>query len=114
MQIRKRIQTSKPTNGFEKDLERELLSFSLELSDILNKGIKFADNMEDGLVTVADSGNADTEFEVSHTLKRVPIGYLLINIDKAGIVYDSGTTWTTTKIYLKCNVANCALKLFLL
>lgn len=60
---------------------------------------------------IADTGTADTEFIVAHGLARAPVGYLVCRIDKAGIVYASGTTWTTTNIYLKCNAANAALTL---
>lgn len=114
MQIRKRIKTSVPESEFDKSLEQELLSYSLELSELLNKGIRIADNFDADVATVSDTGNADTEFAVAHTLKRVPIGFIVINNDKAGVIYDSGTTWTTTNIYLKCNVANCAVKLIVL
>jgi hypothetical protein len=60
-------------------------------------------------VDVADTGLADTEFAVAHTLGIIPSGFATKNSDKAGINYDSGgTAWTDTNIYLKNNVANCA------
>lgn len=43
-QIRRRIKTAKPETPFELALEQELLSFSLELSAILNNGLKISDN----------------------------------------------------------------------
>ena len=115
MQIRKRIKTVKPDekNEFEKSLEQELLSYSLELAQILNKGLKFSDNFNAEIKTIADSGVANSENTVAHTLKRVPAGYLVFKINKAGVVYDSGTTWTDTNIYIKCSVANCAITLLL-
>ena len=60
-------------------------------------------------LTVADSGNANTEFSVTHYLRRTPAGFIVTKSDKACSVYDSGTTWTTTTIYLKCDAANAAL-----
>ena len=60
-------------------------------------------------LTVADSGNADTEFSVTHYLGRVPSGFIVTKSDKACSVYDSGTAWTTSTIYLKCDAANVAL-----
>lgn len=113
MQIRK-IKTVTPENDFEKALEEELLSFSSLLQSMLNKGLKVADNLYAQIATVSNTGNADTEFTASHDLKGVPIGFIVINIDKAGVVYDSGTDWTSTAIYLKCNVANCNVKLIIL
>ena len=112
-QIRKRIKTAKPDekNEFEKALEQELYSFSTELAQILNKGLLFTDNFNAEIKTIADSGNADSENTVAHTLKRVPTGYIVLKINKAGIVYDSGTAWTDTNLYLKCSAANCAITL---
>ena len=113
MQIRKRIQTVKPDdkNSFEVALQQELQSFSMELSQIINKGLKFSDNFNAEILTVADSGNADTELSVAHTLKRAPIGFIVLKINKAGQVYDSGTAWTDTAIYLKCSAANAAISI---
>lgn len=113
MQIRNRIKTTNPDqkNEFEKALAAELFSFSGELAQILNKGIKFADNFNAEIKTIADSGVANSENTVAHTLKRTPIGYIVLKIDKGGVLYDSGTAWTDTDIYLKCGAANCAITL---
>lgn len=62
-------------------------------------------------LTVADTGNADAEFSITHHLSRVPIGFIITKSDAAANIYDSGTTWTTTTIYLKCDTANVALSL---
>lgn len=62
-------------------------------------------------LTVADSGNADTEFSINHHLGRVPNGYIITKSDKACCVYDSGTAWTSTTVYLKCDAANTALSI---
>ncbi len=62
-------------------------------------------------LTVSDTGNANTEFSVTHHLGRVPNGFIITKSDKACSVYDSGTAWTSTTIYLKCDAANTALSL---
>jgi hypothetical protein len=62
-------------------------------------------------VTVADSGTADVEFSGTHHLGRVPEGFLVTKINKAGVVYQGTTAWTTTAVYLKCSVANAAVTL---
>lgn len=49
---------------------------------------------------------ANTETAVAHGLARVPTKMWLKYKDRACDVYDSGTAWTTTNIYLKCSVAN--------
>ena len=114
MQIKSKIETDKPENKFEEALERALRDYTFSLSELLNGGLKFADNFDCDIITVADSGNADTEFTEAHTLKRVPTGFIIININKGGVVYDSGTSWTTTNIYLKCTQANCEIKLIII
>ena len=45
--------------------------------------------------------SADTEEIISHYLSRNPIGYIVVNINKDATIYDSGTAWTSDKIYLK-------------
>lgn len=73
---------------------------------------------QDGqLVVIADTGSANTEFAVPHTLKdangvaRKAVGYIVVKKDKASDVYTStgGTAWTTTNAYLKAVVANTAI-----
>ena len=63
------------------------------------------------IVEIADTGTADTEFTVSHDLNRIPVYYLVVYSDKACSVYDSGTAWTDSEIYLKCDAANVNIKL---
>lgn len=63
------------------------------------------------LLSTADTGTADTEFTITHPLGRIPAGFLVTRIDKAGTVYDSGTPWTNTTIYLKCSAASAVVTL---
>lgn len=67
-----------------------------------------------GEFKVVTTASADTEFSVNHNLGAVPIGYLIAKINKGGVVYDSGTAWTDSKIYLKCSAASATITLFLL
>ena len=62
-------------------------------------------------VSSTDTGTANTEFAIAHHLGRTPAGFLVTRLDKAGSVYDSGTAWTETAIYLKCSAANAAVTL---
>lgn len=62
---------------------------------------------------VADTGTVDTEFAVAHGLGRTPVGFLVANKDQPADVYDSGTAWDGTNIYLKCSAANAALLLII-
>jgi hypothetical protein len=67
-------------------------------------------NQSEGL-SVADTGTHDVEFSITHHLKRQPNGFIVTKTDKACNVYDSGTAWTTTAIYLKCDVNNVSLEM---
>lgn len=75
---------------------------------------EFGENMSGQFQVVADSGTANTEFSVSHNLGVIPIGFLVTLINKGGVVYTSGTTWTTSTVYFKCTTANTALTVFLI
>ena len=111
--IRTRIKTGKPESDFDKTLEQELLSFANELSNVINGGIRIDENLNASIVTIADTGSANAENTLAHGLKRVPIGFLVINTNKAVSAYDSGTAWTATNIYLKFNTANCTVKVLI-
>jgi len=70
-----------------------------------------AGNLSAVYCVYTSNGTANTEDAVSHSLGRIPSGYMVVRQDKAGIVYDSGTTFTDTKLYLKVSVASVALTL---
>ncbi|KKL13084.1 hypothetical protein LCGC14_2529300 [marine sediment metagenome] len=80
------------------------------LDTTFRKVAKIPFNQSESL-TVADTGNVNTEFSITHHLGRVPNGFIITKSDKACNVYDSGTTWTTSLVYLKCDIANTALSL---
>lgn len=67
-----------------------------------------AGNLSGKYVVFTSNGAANTEDAVPHKLGRVPVGYIVVKQDKAGIVYDGGTSWTTANLYLKTSVASVA------
>jgi len=59
----------------------------------------------------------DTEFSVSHTLGANPLGRIILYQDKPGSLYQgpaTGTAWTDTTIYFKCDTASVTFAVFLL
>ena len=60
------------------------------------------------------SGTPDAENTVTHTVGSVPIGYIVLKQDKAGSLYLGSSAWTSTDVYLKCDVATVAFTIFLL
>lgn len=101
------------TRRYQSDLNEALLRFTRKIVDVLNGGIRVEDNFDAQIITVTTAG-ADTEVNVAHTLKRTPIGYLVLSRNKGGVIYDSGTSWTSSNIYIKCNVATVTIKLLIL
>ena len=62
------------------------------------------------------SGTPDAENTVGHTIGSVPLGYLVLWQDKAGSLYQgpaTGTAWTSTNIYVKCDIATVTFLVFL-
>ena len=73
-----------------------------------------AGNLDAKWVVFTSNGTANTEDAITHALGRVPVMILAAVPDKAARLYDSGTTWTSTTIYLKTNVATVAWKAIIL
>lgn len=62
------------------------------------------------------SATPDAENTIAHTVGSIPTGYIVLWQDIAGTLYQSptsGTDWTSTNIYLKCNVASVTFLIFL-
>lgn len=100
-----------PESEYDKRLQEILLPYFQELQDIINGGLRFGVNHNVQIISFTTNGTANTEDTVAHTLKRVPVGFILVNSNKAASLYDSGTAWTATNVYLKCNVASAAVKI---
>ncbi len=95
-----------------RELGEALLKYSTKLGDIINGGLRVSENLDVQIKTITIAA-ADTEETVSHTLKRIPAGYLVIGIDKAAIIYDGSTAWTATNLYIKTNTADTTVKLLI-
>ena len=105
------ISNKQEIREYDKDLLKVLDDSYTNLDSILTKGIRFQDNVDCTLVEYNSNGSVDTEDTVAHGLGKVPTGFLVYNLDKGSVVYDSGTAWTSTNIYLKNTVATVAVKI---
>ena len=59
----------------------------------------------------------DTEFSLTHTLRSVPVGRIILYQDIAGHLYQgpsTGTAWTDTTVFFKSDVASVTFAIFLL
>lgn len=113
-------------NAFGNGKEREYVnSLDTDIRNIflcVSGRVRFGDgndgqlgeNIAGQFQVVSDTGTADTEFSVSHSLGVVPFGYIVVNINKGGVVYKSTTSWTSTTVYFKCSAANANTTIFLL
>lgn len=102
-----------PRNSWEIDVLKTLQDFFNRIVAILNRGITFTENVDCVLITTTTSATPDAENTISHLLGKIPSGYIVYSQDKAASLYLGGTTWTTTNIYLKCNVASVAYKIII-
>ena len=98
---------------YQSDFNEALLRFTRRIVDVLNGGIKITDNFDAQIITVTLT-TANTEQTVSHSLKRVPNGYIVLSNDKAAIIYDGTSSWTSSAIYIRSSVNSTTVKLLIL
>ena len=79
----------------------------------INGGISFRDNLDAKQVSYTSNGVANTEDTVAHTLGRVPIGFIVVSVDKGATVYKSNA-FTATALKLKCTQATTAVILYVI
>lgn len=65
-------------------------------------------NTDTVFLTGTSNAIANTETVFAHQLGRIPIGFIIVKMDKAGRFYSGATAWTSTGIALKCDVASVA------
>lgn len=103
----KELPTMRP---FDMDLVRYLDSQASNLAALFDKGIGIPDNLDVDIFSYTTNAAPDTQDTVPHSLKRVPEGFIVAGLDKAGVVYQSAP-FTTTDLLLKCNAASVTVKL---
>jgi len=69
-------------------------------------------NIDGVWVQYVSNAVANTEDTVSHNLDRIPAGFWPGTPNKAGVVYDSGTAWTKTTVFLKADVSSLTINLW--
>lgn len=69
-------------------------------------------NIQGAMVEIADSGLANTSITVTHNLGYVPKFYDVKYMNHATQVFDFGTAWTSTKIFLSSSTAHTKLRIF--
>lgn len=72
------------------------------------------ENMAGEFQAYTSNATPDTADSITHTLGAIPIGFIVINLDKGAVLYDGGVAWTDTTISLKATVASTTSTIFLL
>ncbi len=72
------------------------------------------ENIDGEFQVFTSNASPDTTDTITHTLGAVPIGFIVINLDKGAVVYDAGVAWTSTDISLKTTIASTLVTVFLL
>jgi len=93
--------------------------YAERLANILNGQISFGngialDNLQGRWINVVTPVAADTDFTVVHSLGRVPVGFITIRADKAGVIYYGTIVATTTDLTLKCSTATTTIRVFVI
>jgi len=92
-----------------------------QLSTAINGNLSFGNTSKTGnikgkLFSTTTPSSANTEFSITHNLGAVPTGYIVFYVSSAAIVYEgptTGTAWTSSTIYLKCNAGSVNILLFI-
>jgi len=112
------IQVRAPSSG-DKQVDSTLFKMNQDIASVINGNLTFGtpamgtDNISGVWFTGVTPSTPGVEFIIAHNLGRVPNGFLIFSIDQAGIVYKGTTTWDTSKIFLKCNVASANVVIFI-
>lgn len=76
----------------------------------------YSGNMKGIWANVTAPATPNTEFAITHNLGYVPSHYPIVNADRACKVYqlpNTGTAWTNTQIFVKCDTASAVLRVFI-
>ena len=73
-----------------------------QIHTIFNRQISFIDNCKTGLVSVAFL-KANTQQAIQHGIGKAPTGYIVVESQGLGLVYDGASNWTNQVIYLQCS-----------
>ena len=98
--------------GLIEELRRYLdQNIAREIDSVLSQ-LRLEDNFDGTILRVSDTGPANTEFSVSHPIKRTPNYFIVIDNDTAGTIIRGGTAWTATAIYLIHSGAGADISVF--
>lgn len=93
--------------------------FMDQLQQLFNKNISFGtgistqdQNIQGKMIEIADSGVANSSITINHNLGYIPKFYDVKYASLATQVFDYGTAWTKTQIFLASTTAHTKLRIF--
>src|SRR5208337_1047963 len=93
--------------------------FTDQLQQLFNRHISFGigvdsqdQNIQGKMIEIADSGLANSSITINHNLGYIPKFYDVKYSSIATQVFDFGTTWTKTKIFLASSTAHTKIRIF--
>jgi len=112
MQITRNIYISTETNLAKRRFLEDLYSIfqrKISFGTTVNSNDQ---NIQGQMVEIADSGAANSSITVTHNLGYIPKFYDVKYANKATQIFDFGTAWTKTQIFIASSTANTKLRIF--
>lgn len=94
-----------------RDLVQLMAEQELNLTSLLNQGLRVPDNFDGALIQYTSNAIANTQDTVAHGLRKVPSYFFVLSVDKGGTPYKSAA-FDATNVYLKNTVASVATTIF--
>ena len=109
----------KPEQKSLSDFVQMLKTVYQNFIQVLNGNIGFGDgtipdNISGSWINVVAPVAPNTDFTVNHNLQRLPVGYWIMQKDRACDVYTGSVAATTTQLTLRATVASAVLRLFII
>jgi hypothetical protein len=83
----------------------------ISLSSLLNQGLRMPDNFDGKILSYTSNLTADTTDTIAHGLRKTPSYFMVLSIDKPGILYKSAP-FDALSVYLKCSIEAAAVSIF--
>lgn len=94
---------------FIEDLHKLINGRNISFGTVVNGGDQ---NIQGMMIEIADSGVANSSITLIHNLGYIPKFYDVKYMSLATQIFDFGTPWTTTKIFLASSTAHTKLRIF--
>src|SRR6266481_1003199 len=109
----------KPEQKSLSDFVQMLKTVYQNFIQVLNGNIGFGDgtipdNISGSWINVVAPVAPNTDFTVNHNLQRLPVGYWIMQKDRACDIYTGSVAATTTQLTLRATAASAVLRLFII